>query len=224
MPAQPSQNPSPPNDAAGALRTDARRNRERILEAAREAFSSRGIEVPTAAIARRAGVGTATLYRHFPSRASLVTEAFADQMAHCVEVLENALADPDPWHGFCRVIEEVFVMQATDRGFTSAFLAQFPDAVDYEHSHSYAEAGVAELVRRAQETGFLRNDFTPADVTLALLANSGLVAATQDAPVEASRRLAAYFLQAFRSGHDQPLPPPVHLELRQMHEMPNTPA
>ncbi|MCD5351963.1 TetR/AcrR family transcriptional regulator [Kineosporia mesophila] len=204
------------------MRTDARRNRERILQAARAAFSARGIDVPVTAIANRAGVGTATLYRHFPSRAALVTEAFSEQMAHCVEVLESALNDPDPWRGFCRVIEEVFVMQATDRGFTTAFLAQFPEAVDYERSRTYAEDGVAHLVRRAQETGQLRPDFDPADVTMALLANSGLVAATQEGSVEASRRLAAYFLQAFHVGIDEPLPPAVALELRQIHEGPKT--
>lgn len=70
MPAQPSHNP-PPNGsgpATDALRADARENRERILRAAREAYALHGIDVPISAIARRAGVGVATLYRRFPTR------------------------------------------------------------------------------------------------------------------------------------------------------------
>lgn len=212
MPDQTSHKPS-----RDGLRADARENRERILEAAREAFAAQGINAPMAAIARRAKVGVATLYRRFPTRAALVTEAFAQELTHCVSVLEEGLADPDPWRGFCTVIEKVCLMQAVDRGFTQAFLSQFPGHSDHAEQRSRAEAGLGLLIERAKGCGGLRQDFDLRDITLLMLANSGATAgAGEDAPA-ASRRLVAYLLQAFRAGAAAPLPPPAPLGLHQIH-------
>ncbi|MEV0280546.1 TetR/AcrR family transcriptional regulator [Streptomyces sp. NPDC050610] len=219
MPAQTPRKRDRPTGAAG-LRADARHNRERILEAAREAFMSRGIDVPLTTIARRAGVGAATLYRHFPTRASLVAEAFAEQLARCVAILDEALEDPDPWRGFCSVIEKVCAMQTVDRGFTAAFLSRSPDAVEYERERTRAEAGLDRLVRRAKDAGRLRQDFDPADLTLLFLANCGVVEGTQQDASAASRRLVGYFLQSFRADRAEPLSPPPPLGLRHIHRLP----
>ncbi len=101
MPAQPSRNP--PSSASGTpaqgQRADARHNRARHLQAAREAYALNGTDVPSGAIARRAGVGSATLYRHFPTRSSLIAAAFSEQLAQCVAALNEALQDDDPWRG-----------------------------------------------------------------------------------------------------------------------------
>jgi AcrR family transcriptional regulator len=196
------------------LRADARLNRDRILDAARHAFAVRGLDVPMAAIARRAGVGVATLYRRFPTRESLITEVFADQLAGCLSLVDEAQADPDPWRGFCTAIEKVCAMQVVDRGFSAAFLTTFPDAIDFERARTHAEAGFAEVVRRAQESGDLRADFVPADLALILQANSGITAESPEAALVASRRLVAYLLQAFRADRATSLPPPASLALR----------
>lgn len=230
MRSQDSRKPSDPanttrsDGAARQPRADARRNRERILAAARETYAARGIDVPMTAVARQAGVGPATLYRHFPTRAALVAEAFAEQVSHCVSVLDDALEDPDPWHGFCSFIEEVCAMQAVDHGFTAAFLEQFPEAVDYERERARAETALGQLVQRAQEAGKLRADFAHADVVLLLLANSGVTQDSPHASLLASRRLTAYLLQSFRAagaettdGRPRPLPPPAPLGLNQVH-------
>ncbi|MCG5213488.1 TetR/AcrR family transcriptional regulator [Streptosporangium sp. KLBMP 9127] len=201
------------------MRADARHNRERILQAARQAYAVHGIDVPITTVARRAGVGAATLYRHFPTRAALITEAFAEQFARCVAVLEEALEDPDPWRGFCSVVDKVCAMQATDRGFTAAFLSQFPDAIDYDREHSRAEKGLALLVQRAKDAGRLRDDFDPTDITLVLLANSGTVGESQHVSLAASRRLVSYLLQSFQAGHADPLAPPAPLGLHQIHKL-----
>ncbi|MGX1484853.1 TetR/AcrR family transcriptional regulator [Mesorhizobium sp. B2-3-3] len=196
-----------------ALRSDARENRERILAAAREAYALHGIDVPMAAIARRAKVGVATLYRRFPTRAALVTEAFSEQLAHCAAVLDEGLEDPDPWRGFCSVVEKVCMMQAAERGFTEAFLSQFPDHVGFAEERSRAEEGLALLIRRAKDCGRLRQDFDVHDITLLILANCGAATgAGEDGPA-ASRRLVGYLLQSFRAEAAAPLPPPAPLGL-----------
>ncbi|WP_431930215.1 TetR/AcrR family transcriptional regulator [Nonomuraea jabiensis] len=200
-------------EPAPELRADARHNRVRILEAAREAFATRGLDVPMASIARRAGVGVATLYRRFPSRESLIIEVFGDELATCASVVDEALADPDPWRGFCSAIETVCAMQVADRGFTEAFLTAFPDAIDYEHARVRAEQGFAEVVRRAKAAGRLRADFEPADLTLLLKANCGAATGMSEVAAAGSRRLVAYLLQSFRAQHAEPLPPAPPLTL-----------
>lgn len=196
------------------MRADAQLNRDRILDAARQAFAERGLDVPMAAVARRAGVGVATLYRRFPTRESLVTEVFADQLAHCLSLVDEALADPDPWHGFHTAIEKVCAMQMTDRGFSAAFLTAFPNAIDFDRVRTHAEEGFAEVVRRAQETGDLRADFDRSDLALILQANAGITADSPEAAAAASRRLVAYLLQSFHTEGAGPLPPPAPLALR----------
>jgi hypothetical protein len=76
------------------LRSDALDNRERILDAARAAFGVKGPNVPMRDIARRAGVAPATLYRHFPTKQMLATEAYSDQVCACRAIVDEGLADP----------------------------------------------------------------------------------------------------------------------------------
>ncbi|MFJ4234292.1 TetR/AcrR family transcriptional regulator, partial [Cellulosimicrobium cellulans] len=181
------------------LRSDAARNRERILRAAREAFSTDGIDVPMATIARRAGVGTATLYRRFATREALITEVFTDQATACSSIVDDAFDDPDPWHAFATAIGRIVEMQLADRGFTSAFLRAFPDAVDLEGRRRRALTGFASLVRRAQEAGALRQDFDPNDLWLVLVASNAVIAESPRSAAVASRRLVRYLLDAFRA-------------------------
>ena len=181
------------------LRSDAWDNRERILDAARAVFADDGLDVPMRQIARRAGVGPATLYRHFPTKEMLVTEAFRDRMHACQAIVDEGLADPDPWHGFCLVIERIFELHARDRGFTAAFMSNFPHAMDFAAIRSYSLRSVAELAGRAKDAGHLRPDFVLDDLILVLMANSGIHAASPVARVAASRRFAALAIQAFQA-------------------------
>jgi AcrR family transcriptional regulator len=198
------------------LRADARHNRDRILDAARTLFATRGLDVPMAAVARRAGVGVATLYRRFPTRESLVTTVFADQFRVCAATIDDALAAPDPWDGFCSVIRKLCTINVIDRGFTSAFLTSFPDATAFEEARVRAEEGFAVLTQRAKDAGRLRADFDRTDLSLVLMANSGITADSLDAALAASRRLVAFLLHSFRADLPTPaapLPPPAPLAL-----------
>ncbi|QWF82809.1 TetR/AcrR family transcriptional regulator [Amycolatopsis sp. CA-230715] len=196
------------------LRADARDNRERILASARALFAADGLDVPMRKIARRAGVGPATLYRRFPTKQALVTEAFEDQMQVCRAIVDEGLADPDPWHGFRTVIEKLFESHVHDRGFTEAFLTAFPEAIDFDAARASILRSAAELARRAKETGHLRPDFVLDDLILVFMANQGIQAKTTAAAVAASRRFAALAIQAFQVSPERaPLPPPGRLEL-----------
>ena len=194
------------------LRSDASDNRERILDAARDVFAAEGLNVPMREIARRAEVGPATLYRHFPTKETLAVEAFADQMRACHDIVDQGLAEPDPWQGLRLVIERICELHARDRGFTAAFMSAFPHALDFAELREYALVSVAELARRAKDTGRLRPDFVVDDLILILMANRGIRAATPAARVAASRRFAALAIQAFQaSAETSPLPPAARL-------------
>lgn len=199
--------------ATPPLRSDARENRDLLINAARELFTIRGIDVPLGAIARRAGVSPATLYRRFPTRHELVAAVFAEQLAACDAVLARAMADEDPWRGLVRLLTTVTEMQARSRGFSAAFLARYPGAVDVEATRTRADEGLADLVQRAKDVGSLRPDFDHSDVYLLLLAVDPLAAQPAEPAVAAARRLVAYVLQAARADHTAPLPPPAPLEL-----------
>ena len=190
------------------LRADAERNRQRLIAAAREVFAERGLHVPMEDIARHAGVGVATLYRRFPTRAHLIAGAFEAKMCAYADAVAQALADPDPWAGFCGYIERVCAMQAEDRGFANVLTMTFPLHKCFEAERDRAFRGFAELVDRAKAEGTLRADFVVEDLAVMLMANAGVIAGTAAAAPDAWRRFAAYMIQAFRATNTAPLPAP----------------
>jgi AcrR family transcriptional regulator len=194
------------------LRSDARDNRELILDAARAAFAAEGLNVPMREIARRAGVGQATLYRRFPTKEMLVTEAFKGQMHACHVIVDEGLADPDPWHGFCLVIEKICELHARNQGFSTAFMSAFPNALDVAADREHALTSTAILARRAKDAGQLRPDFVLDDLVLMLMANNGIRATSPAARVAASQRFAALAIQSFQASPEAvPLPPAARL-------------
>jgi AcrR family transcriptional regulator len=189
------------------LRADAARNRERIVAAARQVFAERGLDAPIEEVARRAGVGVATLYRRFPSRADLIAGAFEAKMCAYADAVATALGDPDPWHGFCGYLERLCAMQAADRGSANVLTLTFPTAKRFEAARARAHEGFVELIARAKATGKLRADFVAEDLVMLLMANAGVITATGDAAPDTWTRLVAYMLQAFAADHRDPLPP-----------------
>jgi AcrR family transcriptional regulator len=190
------------------LRADAKRNRERVLDAARKVFAEQGLDASTNEVARRAGVGVATLFRRFPTRDDLVGAVFADKMAAYATAIDDAVVDPDPWHGFCGFVEQVCRLQADDRGFADVLTLTFPTAKALEDERNRSARSLEVLLDRAKAAGRLRQDFAHQDVPLILMANAGVVNATRAAAPEAWRRLVGYLLQAFAAECQQPLPDP----------------
>jgi AcrR family transcriptional regulator len=192
--------------AAPGLRADAERNRSRIIDAARSLYARGGLGVSMAAVAREAGVGKATLSRHFASPQDLIQAVFADRMAAYGDATTAALAEDDPWQSFVRFVGTVCQMQADDRGFADLLTLTFRAAGTFEADRERAYRAFLTVIKRAKGTGHLRADFESEDLVVLLLANAGVVAATaQDAP-DAWRRLLAQMLRGYASP-DAPLPP-----------------
>ena len=103
-----------PVAASKPLRKDAARNRERILEAARDLFRERGLSASLNEIAHHAGVGVGTMYRHFPDKDQLVEGLFEQRIEALVTRMERALVDPDPWRALTSFIRDATEMQAGD--------------------------------------------------------------------------------------------------------------
>ncbi|MDL4818415.1 TetR/AcrR family transcriptional regulator [Actinomadura opuntiae] len=200
-----------------AVRSDARDNRARILDAARAVFGDEGLSAPMREVARHAGVGPATLYRHFPTKQALIAETFAEQRRACQAAVRDALADADAWHGFQTLIERICELHAHSRGFADAFMTAFPEAMDFAADREQTLRAVGELARRAQRTGRLRPGFVVDDLVLMLMAHRGLQDTPLAARVAASRRFAAYVIEAFRAAPETeastPLPPAPRLKL-----------
>ncbi|GAA1656120.1 TetR/AcrR family transcriptional regulator [Actinoplanes couchii] len=194
------------------LRTDAARNRAAIVAAAQRAFAEQGLQVPFDEIARRAGVGEATVHRRFPDRDALIAAAFGDKMTAYADAAAEALAAADPWQGFCGYVRRVCAMQSGDRGFadllTITFAAANPAVEDLEQRRDAGFRDWIAIVARARSSGRLRPDFHPDDLVVLLMANAGVVAATAGTAPDAWQRHVEYMLQAFTAGDTQPLPPP----------------
>ncbi|MFH8804271.1 TetR/AcrR family transcriptional regulator [Streptomyces sp. NPDC017936] len=199
------------------VRSDARDNRARILDAARTVFGEEGLGAPMREVARHAGVGPATLYRHFPTKHALFAETFAEQRRACHAAVRDALADSNPWQGFRSLIERICELHACSRGFADAFMTAFPEATDFAADRERTLHAVGELARRAQKTGRLRPGFVVDDLVLMLMAHRGLQDMPRVARVTASRRFAAYMIEAFRAtpgtGAPTPQPPVPRLQL-----------
>ena len=199
------------------LRADAAANRDRILDAAAELFARRGISVPLDEVARRAGVGVATLYRRFPTRADLVAATFERNISRFTEAVDRALANPDPWQGFRALVFELCELQASDAGLRDMLTTAFPPSSVVEQRTAEAVELLRTLMASAQRDGSLRADVTVADVVVLLLANAGVVATTGETAPDAWRRFAALMVDAFHASAApvESLPPaPEEAQLR----------
>lgn len=190
------------------MRADAQRNRERILDAAREVFAEHGLDASLTEVARRAGVGVATLFRRFPTREDLVTATFSERLGTFAQAAYASSRDPDAWHGFCALLEEAAALQSGDLGFTEVLTRSFPSVRSFEAERVRAFTLFTDVVTRAKAAGALREDFVAEDFPVVLMAHAGVVSATAGAAPSAGPRLIAYLLQAFAAPPRAELPEP----------------
>jgi AcrR family transcriptional regulator len=191
------------------LRADAARNRQALLSAARTVMSEQGLDAPLDEIARRAGVGNATLYRRFPTRTELIVAVCEDRMAEHVHAVEEALAEPDSWEALRHYITAAGALQARDRAIADLVTLDVSSAPDIGRLRVRAVRGVETLIKRAKAAGTLRADCTAEDVLILLQSNAGLIERTNGAAASASQRLVHLLLDGLRAdaATDGPLPP-----------------
>lgn len=147
-------------------RSDALRNRDRLLAAAAELFAERGLEVPLDEIARTAGVSIGTLYNHFPTRDDLYNAIIPARLGALDQIVARALATDDPWEGFVAYLEGVFGLQAQDRSLNDAIARRRPASAEIAEVCSRNVDEVLELIARAKASGDLRDDFQPMDLAM----------------------------------------------------------
>jgi AcrR family transcriptional regulator len=184
-------------------RSDSRRNRIRLVSAARKLVAEKGMDVTAAEIAAQADVGVATLYRRFGSKESLIRDILADGINEVEAVADAALADTDAWQGFCTFFSFFSHTQVTNQG-----IAQYLSTVAAISAQEEAEyhgrllTKLQEIVRRAHESGALRTDVTWCDIVSLSRAS---VAAGRCLGIEAQpeqwQRTCAVIIDGLRAPH-----------------------
>lgn len=151
-------------------RADAARNREKLIEAARAVFATGGPEASLETVARTAGVGIATLYRHFPTREALFEAVYRHEVDQLVGLAEALAAEAEPVEALRRWLRASVGMVATKKGMIAALALTIDgSAAIYADSRARLTACVERLMRRAVATGRLEDRLSPEDVLHALV-------------------------------------------------------
>ncbi len=183
-----------PAPAPPALRADARRNRERIVAAAAELFAAQGVDCQMAEVARRAGVGNATVFRHFPAKRDLVLAIVERQMTALLAFTEEAAADPDPTEGLRRIVERMATDLVVDQSLKEMAAAHFEGDERLIALRDRVLARLGALVARCQAAGTVRDDVAAIDVVVLVHGVAGAVLGLEETRPGLHRRYLALAL------------------------------
>ena len=188
---------------ARAMRSDARRNREKIVVAARACMARDGLDAQMDDIARAAEVGVGTLYRHFPNKEELVQALADERFDRLADLAREALADSDPWRSFENFIRASARIQTEDRALSEVLVSK-PETMGPAAERAGMRELVGQLMGRAQEAGVIRADAEPTDVPMIMCALAG----THQMPKMDPDRYIAIALDGLRAPGSSPLPGP----------------
>ena len=149
--------------AAKPLRADAERNRRRIVDAARELFASRGIDITLDDVAAHAKVGIGTVYRRFSCKEELIDGVFEQRLEGMLASAERALDSDDPWDGLVGFLSDVCEEMASDRGLGDVVLGSDEGCRGIAEVRRRIDPFFAKIVDRALESGQLRPDVAVTD-------------------------------------------------------------
>jgi AcrR family transcriptional regulator len=190
------------------IRADARRNRERVLDAARECFARAGTDAQIDEVAAVAGVGVGTVYRHFETKEALVEALAAEHFAAEAKIAEAALQIEDPWQAFSTLIRSGAEAMAENRAICQ-IAADRPEVMRDAALGADTDQGffrtVQALIDRAQEAGELRGDFELEDIP-SVMCSLGALQISQGAYAN-WRRLLEIMLDGLRAPAASELPP-----------------
>jgi AcrR family transcriptional regulator len=183
------------------MRADARRNREKVLKAARVCLARDGLDAQMEEIARRAKVGVGTVYRHFPTKDDLVVALAGERFDRLAELARAALEVDDAWEGFCGFLRGGAEIQITDRALSEVMLDR--GDVMREHAERVDILGLVDaLMNRAKAAGALRQDAEPEDVPMMICALGGAAEMT----TMSWERYLALAIDGLRAPGSTPLP------------------
>lgn len=181
------------------LRSDAARNRERVLAAAGELFAERGMSVGVPVIAKRAGVGKGTVYRSYATKERLIAAVLERRMAWFEQRVEQAASSADPGAAFFELVGETAEMQAGDYAIADALAlkACLPELVG---ALDAVRAALDRLVARAQEEGAIRIDVTGQEVRMLLNGVTQVLADADEHDPRVWRRYMSLTADGLRAG------------------------
>ncbi|MDA0567851.1 TetR/AcrR family transcriptional regulator; helix-turn-helix transcriptional regulator [Streptomonospora sp. S1-112] len=180
------------------LRADARRNRARVLEVANAVFAAEGLSVPVHEIARRAGVGTGTVSRHFPTKEALFAAVLADRLERYVARADELAAADDPGAAFFDYFAFLVEEGALDRGLTDALVGSGFDKSTLAGEGRDVMGALGRLLSRAQAAGAVRGDVGLPEVQALLVGCLSGRGGQEGA--EAGRRMVAVVRDGLRAG------------------------
>jgi AcrR family transcriptional regulator len=197
------------SESAKSQRSDARRNHALLVAAARAVFAEQGVDASVEEIVERAGLGTGTLYRHFPDREALVDAIFEERTGEVVEVIERALGCADPFLGVQQLLEQMVALQRGDRVLKELLMRYPPKKGLFGEMRDRIEQLSEQLLARARGQGVLRADFTFADLMVLVWSLHPILDATSDIAPEAWRRHLNFVIDGLRPGAatKSPVPP-----------------
>lgn len=198
----------PVSSVTRPLRKDAERNRQRIMQAAREVFAARGLTASLDDIARHADVGVGTVYRRFPEKEALIDALFEEGIERFGAIAQSALDNPDPWAGLVEFFEQAVGMQSADRGLKEILLSAGRGQERVAGMRARVAPIVAQLIDRAKAAGVLREDVTYHDVPLINMMLGAIADAARDSDPELWRRYLTIVLDGLRPGGPAPSPLP----------------
>jgi AcrR family transcriptional regulator len=186
-------------------RADALRNRERVLEAAKVVFSNGGADASLDAVARRAGVGIGTLYRHFPTREALYEAIYRREVEQLGDLAEHLVNEPKPVDALRRWLRSNVEFVATKKGMSAALALAAQGSTELKsYSLDRLSKAVGLLLDRAVATGEIRSDVSPEDLIRALV---GMCYVHDQAGWQSTvLRLLDVFVDGLRLRGSQPTP------------------
>jgi AcrR family transcriptional regulator len=188
------------------VRSDARRNHRRLLDAAREVMREQGLDASLDVIARRAGVGNATLYRHFPTREALYEALFVEYGSDLERIRDRVMRITDAWEALVALLEEMCVACTSDQAFADLVTRGMPRSPALDEVCDQGIQLVQVLLDRAQRQGAVRSEIELTDVLFILHSLQRMIPATASIAPDAWRRPLAIALDGLRPRGRSALP------------------
>ncbi len=190
--------------ASRPLRKDAARNRALLVQAAREVFAERGLEASLDDVARHAGLGVGTAYRHFANKHELAQAILTEAIDRIIALADAAVAAEDPWLGVVSFLEGVAEAQTADRGLREVLMGMH-DPVEVERISERMREPLQVIVQRAKAAGAVRADIEPSDLGIVVMMLCTVADVSGDVAPELWRRYLPLLLDGLTGTRELPV-------------------